>query len=940
MSVFDKKPLLFKIFILSMTGLFFIISLVNFTRTILSPTDENMFQSSPSNIYVKNDIPAEYITPDGTKAPDTISGGSLILFKSDQTTSKELFEKIQNLPDTGQIKLITFKLSNVPSKKYFKDLTSYIVTKKELTTDRITYLKSAILIRYVVPGGASDMAGIKVGDIIVSINGQNFSSDLEADRLMRMGNKGTVYKYEIMRGNKDFVVNVVLAKIGVPFQLLFIFISSLISFGIALFFGIKRAYMIQARWVSIALTFLGFWIACSYTGFPMNYDWFNIFKTYLHTIVSFFTVPVIIISLKYFPSENKILLKRKFYSIFNLTIPIIGCIFSIIGLIFFPRYEYYNLLLTISIFITSSFSYIYSRVVKSKTRDERRLTRTIGIVLAIAVIISVISVLYGIFSVELELPFLLQLAVLFTFLIPLSFLYTAAKYNLLGIELKFGKNIQYEILSWLCRLAAATIIIFCLTKIIYMDIQFPNLNFTGKSIEVLDHPLSNELQRFYLNLTLIIVSVLVIAIIIKLTGKLLKYIDRKFYRMKFDYRQAAAKLAEISEPCCTEDLIQDLTIRICDLIRIKHGAVLTFKNESIISEQFYNNFDGKVLSNSLADNTDILVNTLLLLQGGIRAEYMPSPIKEAFSENGIQFLYPVRSKGKILGLILIGEKLSETPFNSEDYEFLQLIANQTAISIENSILYEDLAQQERMKHELEIARRIQIASLPKNTPSIEGLDIFGVSLPAYEVGGDFFDYLDGNQKEITVVVGDVSGKGTSSALYMSKAQGILRTLHEFCPTPYDLMLRTNKYLYGALEKSSFITALGIKINMESRTFDLVRAGHLPFYHFESETGLVQKITPRGIALGIEGNNSFQNHLEEITVKFNSGDIFLLISDGIIEARNNLNEEFEESRVLDILSLNSMKNAEEIVKRIVDSVTLHTGSGELYDDITAVVIKAL
>src|SRR5690606_18908610 len=116
----------------------------------------------------------------------------------------------------------------------------------------------------------------------------------------------------------------------------------------------------------------------------------------------------------------------------------------------------------------------------------------------------------------------------------------------------------------------------------------------------------------------------------------------------------------------------------------------------------------------------------------------------------------------LIGIILVGEKLSETAYQNDDLLFLSAISGQASVAIENSLLYEDLANQERYKHELEIARKIQLASLPMKTPNIPGLDIVGASIPALEVGGDFYDYLNGKSDSITIVIGDVSGKGTSA----------------------------------------------------------------------------------------------------------------------------------------------------------------------------------
>ena len=147
--------------------------------------------------------------------------------------------------------------------------------------------------------------------------------------------------------------------------------------------------------------------------------------------------------------------------------------------------------------------------------------------------------------------------------------------------------------------------------------------------------------------------------------------------------------------------------------------------------------------------------------------------------HGFRCVVPIRSHDRLVGALLVGEKLAETSLNEEDLSFLSGVAKQSAVSIDNAFLYEEHAEKERMRHELNIARRIQLGSLPSVTPDVPGLDIAGLSVPALEVGGDFYDYLGWNGKEVMVVVGDVSGKGTSAALYMSKVQGILRSLYGF-----------------------------------------------------------------------------------------------------------------------------------------------------------------
>jgi phosphoserine phosphatase RsbU/P len=218
------------------------------------------------------------------------------------------------------------------------------------------------------------------------------------------------------------------------------------------------------------------------------------------------------------------------------------------------------------------------------------------------------------------------------------------------------------------------------------------------------------------------------------------------------------------------------------------------------------------------------------------------------------------------------------------------------------------------------------------------LDIYAKSLPALEVGGDFYDFLNGNPNELTVVIGDVSGKGTSSALYMSKIQGILQTLYQFDLTPRQLMIKANHLLYKHIMSNAFVTVLGGKFNIKDSLLHVVRAGHLPLYYFDSQTGIIRQSCPRGIGLGLSGDDIFENSIEETTFKFKAGDIFLFISDGILESRNQKGEQFGEERLSEIIVLNHDKKSLEIVDEIVRSVSDFSENALQFDDITLVSVK--
>jgi serine phosphatase RsbU (regulator of sigma subunit) len=314
--------------------------------------------------------------------------------------------------------------------------------------------------------------------------------------------------------------------------------------------------------------------------------------------------------------------------------------------------------------------------------------------------------------------------------------------------------------------------------------------------------------------------------------------------------------------------------------------------------------------------------------------------RESVEKCGFRYLIPVSSKGNVLALLFVGEKLSETEYRKEDLEYLRNIAGQIYIALENAILYEGLARQERIQHELELARNIQLASLPQTRPEVDGLDIAGASVPALEVGGDFYDYLSGESGALTVLVGDVSGKGTSAALYMSKTQGIFRTLFDFSECLSELFIRANAHLYSNFSKSTFVTALAVRIFQSDNKIEVSRSGHLPLYIYRAYSREIEKIRPNGIGLGLTDSQLFGKSLEEIRLDFNSGDALLMVTDGITEARNPDSVEFGEERMLSAFAGLIGESAEAIKSGILNNVNEFTAGEAQYDDQTLIVVKSL
>ncbi|MFQ5752859.1 MAG: PP2C family protein-serine/threonine phosphatase, partial [bacterium] len=360
-------------------------------------------------------------------------------------------------------------------------------------------------------------------------------------------------------------------------------------------------------------------------------------------------------------------------------------------------------------------------------------------------------------------------------------------------------------------------------------------------------------------------------------------IDRKFYRAHQGYSRAASELAEVmATKLNIGELARGISQKLAKLMQLKRVGVLIFRDqkEYCCHEAF--GFNSSKWDEFCLQSAQVLIDAIQKFRSESRfsVDYLPEELRGNFLQSGFRHIIPIRFKNKLSGTLLIGEKLSEVPLLLEDLTFLAAVAKQTSVAIENSFLHTELAGQERLKHELEIARRIQMASLPQRTPKIAGLDIAGISIPAMEVGGDYFDYLNGVTHDITVIVGDVSGKGTSAALYMSKIQGILRSLNEFKLTPRELFIRANQLLCKDLDKNSFITVIGASIDTIQRRLVLARAGHLPLFYYQAQARQVELLTPKGLGLGLNTAEIFSAELEEKIIHYHTDDVFLFVTDGI------------------------------------------------------------
>jgi sigma-B regulation protein RsbU (phosphoserine phosphatase) len=296
---------------------------------------------------------------------------------------------------------------------------------------------------------------------------------------------------------------------------------------------------------------------------------------------------------------------------------------------------------------------------------------------------------------------------------------------------------------------------------------------------------------------------------------------------------------------------------------------------------------------------------------------------------------PLKAHGKVKGLLVAVRKVDEK-FNEEDKNAIATFSDYASVAIENSGLLEESIEKERLEKELDVAREIQRKILPEKNPVFGGLNISSVFIPAFEVGGDFYDFFEISKTKLGFVIADVSGKGISAAFIMAEVKGIFESLSKTIESPKEILINANDILKHTLDDKTFVSAAYGLIDAEKSQMKIARAGHCPVILLRND--MAQSVKPSGIGLGISEADQFKLHLDEATIDLEENDTIVLYTDGITEAKNEKLEDFGEKYFTEILLENRNSIVDEISKKVIQEVTMFSHNHSQYDDITLVILK--
>lgn len=293
-------------------------------------------------------------------------------------------------------------------------------------------------------------------------------------------------------------------------------------------------------------------------------------------------------------------------------------------------------------------------------------------------------------------------------------------------------------------------------------------------------------------------------------------------------------------------------------------------------------------------------------------------------------LLPLRLKDELVGLVVVGPRKSDQTYTSSDRTLLINLAQQLGLWVKNAELFGQLAGQARLKRELEIAHEVQTGLLPTSLASMPNLELAATSIPALEVGGDFYDVIPIDEHRMGILIGDVSGKGVPAALLMAMTLVIFRSIARDDLSAASVLHKANELIYlNRPSRKMFVTAFYAIYDARDRSLTYANAGN-PY-----PIGTAGRLEAKGMALGMFPAADY----EEETTLLTPGELIVFYSDGAEDAINPASEQFGVERLAEVIFANRKESAQDVQEQILEAIRHFSEGTDQFDDITLVALRA-
>ncbi|MBS1492514.1 MAG: SpoIIE family protein phosphatase [Bacteroidetes bacterium] len=770
-------------------------------------------------------------------------------------------------------------------------------------------------------GGACDQAGIKPGDLLLAINGQRITEIFQDQYILNSLKANEIAEYSIIRNDQEFKINV---KVRKYFHLLF-YIFSLLGL-LFLVIGFLVGYSTPKEKTSLLFYSLG--MCCSlgfliYGGVQL-YVKTNSFLFYNCFFFSLLFLPIFVHFIASYPIEysyrfRKPLLVLNYLFIFILQILLnLNYAYNYIDLpsLFYQFIQYINLIYIIAALLLFIRSFIK---VKEPLLKQSLKTILYGFIIGGFGFIYYFVLLSFIYGTDNAYNTILRIPAIAVLAIPISLGYSIFKYRILETEFIIKKSLVFGIVT-------AFIVGFYLLIVFLID-SFVTVYFnTNKQI---------------LTITVVIIITFTFDFVNK---KAKEFVDKKLYRERYNYRQSLLEFTtEIQYLPNIKQIIEifarivkrSMGVKRMDIV-IKNLDYFQLLQETNYKQdrQFIDEDDD--ISTTYLKLFDKDKKSKLLYAAQIQELNLDETDKKVIAENGIVLTIPLVYDDNLIGALNFGPKDSGKAYSDEDIDLLETLSSHCAVAFENSRLLREELEKKKLDEELSIAKNIQAGLLPKLNKKIEGLDISGISIPAKEIGGDFYDCIEMGDDRYLIVIGDVSGKGIPAAIYMAKIQAMIQYASGIYSTPSEILKEVNNLIYDDMDRKSFVTIELAIFDLKNEKVNICRAGHNPSISVKKDS--INFITNTGIGIGLDKEKIFNENLTESELKIVNGEIYVFYTDGLTEAFDEKRELYSQKRLFEILGKNKELPANEITKQCIDDIILFRGSAEQNDDITLLVVK--
>lgn len=323
-------------------------------------------------------------------------------------------------------------------------------------------------------------------------------------------------------------------------------------------------------------------------------------------------------------------------------------------------------------------------------------------------------------------------------------------------------------------------------------------------------------------------------------------------------------------------------------------------------------------------------------------------------QNELEILLPIFFKGKLKTVIGLGKKENLSPFTSIDLELLSKISQQIGVAIDNALHYGEIVEKEKMAEEMELGQKIQMSLLPKEAPSVPGLTVRGLTIPAKEIGGDYYDYIVTSGAvvgdQLGIAIGDVSGKGIAAGILMAIAKATVMTISKSSSDPKEILNKANSILYENMKAGGhFMSLLYMQWDSQTKTMNYCGAGHEYIIIYRADGKLsaerkqhsasciqqssVEVVPAGGLILGVIPDVS--KHLQLRTLSLNVGDKIILYSDGVTTAQNKEGDFFSLEKLESLVAQKGSHPLDTLIQELKYEVYSFMGTADQYDDITLV-----